>query len=46
MPTIPALRRLKEKDHKLDASLGYTAGPYLKKQNKTKILLKTINHLV
>jgi hypothetical protein len=31
---IPALRRLKQKDPEFEASLGYTARPYLKKSER------------
>jgi hypothetical protein len=32
LPVIPALRRLRQKDHKFEAGLGYTMRPYLKKK--------------
>jgi hypothetical protein len=31
MPVTPALRRLRQEDHKFEVSLGYTARPYFKK---------------
>jgi hypothetical protein len=34
MPVISALRRLRQEDGEFKASLGYTAGPSLKKLNK------------
>jgi hypothetical protein len=38
LPVIPVLRRLRQEDHKLEASLGYPERTYLKrykiKQNK------------
>jgi hypothetical protein len=36
MPVIPALRRLKQKDHKLQTSLGYTARPCKERKEKGK----------
>jgi hypothetical protein len=35
MPIIPALRRVRQKDHKFKASLGHTVRQCFK-QNKTK----------
>jgi hypothetical protein len=37
MPAVPALRRLRQEDHKFKASLGYIARLYLKK-TKAKAL--------
>jgi hypothetical protein len=31
------LRRLRQEDHKLEASLGYTVSPCLRKQRKEKV---------
>jgi hypothetical protein len=36
MLTIPALKRQRQEDFKLKASLGYTASPCLKKQKQNK----------
>jgi hypothetical protein len=36
MPVIPALERLRQEDHKCEASLHYKARSCLKKQNKIK----------
>jgi hypothetical protein len=36
MPIIPALRRLKQKDPKFEASFGHLAIPSLKSQKKKK----------
>jgi hypothetical protein len=33
MPVIPALRRVRQEDHKFQASLHYILRPYLKKKN-------------
>lgn len=33
---MPALGNLRLKDHEFEANLGYTAIPYLKKQNTNK----------
>jgi hypothetical protein len=33
---MPALRRLRQKDHELEANLGYTARPCLKTNTQTK----------
>jgi hypothetical protein len=35
-PIIPALRQLRQKDHKLEAKLGYIARLSLKNQNNRK----------
>jgi hypothetical protein len=35
MPVIPALRRLRQEDHKTEVSLGYIVRLCLKKQSKT-----------
>jgi hypothetical protein len=37
MPVIPGLRRLMQEDLEFQASLDYTARPYLKKQQQQKI---------
>jgi hypothetical protein len=36
MPVIPALRRLRQKDYKFKANLGYIAEPCLKKKKKVR----------
>jgi hypothetical protein len=36
MPVIPALRRLKQKGHELETSLGYLARPCLKTKEKER----------
>jgi hypothetical protein len=37
MPVIQALRRLKQKYHEFDVSLGYIARLYLRKTKKEKV---------
>jgi hypothetical protein len=44
-PLIPALRRLKQKDHKFEASLGYIARPSLKKKKKVSFEAGTVGHI-
>jgi hypothetical protein len=36
MPIIPALGRLRQEDHKLETSLGYTVSLCLKKKSTSK----------
>jgi hypothetical protein len=40
-PYNPALGRLRKEAHKFEARLGYTAKPYLKRNNKKKKQLLT-----
>jgi hypothetical protein len=37
LPVIPALQRQRQKDHKLEASVGYGARPSLKETKQNKI---------
>jgi hypothetical protein len=39
MPVIPALWRLRQEDHKFEASLDYILKAYLKKTNKKETKL-------
>jgi hypothetical protein len=39
MSVTPALRRLRQEDHEIKASLGYTARPCLKKRKKIQLIL-------
>lgn len=46
MPVIPAVRRLRQEDHKWKASLNYTARPYLKTKQAFKARETSILHTI
>jgi hypothetical protein len=45
MPVIPALRRLRQEDHKFEASLNNRVKPCLKKKKKKKTERKLYAYL-
>jgi hypothetical protein len=42
MPIIPALRKLRQEDHKLESTLGYIVAAYLKNKQKQKITVPPV----
>jgi hypothetical protein len=45
-PVFTAVRKLRQEDHKFQASLGYIVRPYLKKSKKQTTINRTLRTLL